>query len=461
MTLQELLTKISTGEDSQTQFKSDLTNADSVAAELVAFSNAQGGILYVGVSDNGEAIGVPQFETGRINQLISNAASQHVKSPIAVQTTNVALDNGMIVIIVQVAEGLDKPYFDRNGVVWLKNGADKRRINSKEELQRLLQSTGLVYADEVTTKAGLTMLDTDCFERFMAGFYHQQMPDNPKELIVLLNNMNLAEGEHLRLAGLLLFGKAPQFTKPSFICKAIQFPETDLSAETYLDSEDFEGRLDEQFKGLMAFILRNLHKRPSGQGVNAPGLPEIPLIVFEELIANALVHRDYFVNAPIRLFIFTDRIELVSPGHLPNHLTVPQITAGNSNIRNPVLASFAFKGILPYRGLGTGIRRALADWPHITFLDDREGNQFKVIILRSDDPENSSLPLKYPLIDRRDPEKELIACLKDDPKASYTRLAQALNVSTSTIKRQLQELKQEGKIKRSGAARGGVWELVP
>lgn len=467
MTLQELMTNISSGEDSKTQFKSDLTNVDSLAAELVAFSNAQGGTLYIGVTNNGQAIGVEPLETGRINQLISNAASQHIKSPIAVQTSNVQLDNGMIVIAVQVVEGLDKPYFDKNGVIWLKNGADKRRINSKEELQRLFQSTGLVHADEVPTKAALTMLDTDYFSSFLSNYYQQQIPNSQEKLQTLLNNMNLAEKGYLRLAGLMLFGKSPQFTKPAFICKAIHFPGNDLSTDTFLDSEDFEGKVEEQFRGLMAFVLRTMHKKQSGQGINALGQPEIPRIVFEELIANALVHRDYFINAPIRLFIFADRIELISPGHLPNHLTIAQIATGNSNIRNPILASFAFKGILPYRGLGTGIRRALADWPDVFFIDDREGNQFKVIISRSPSIANTPMTLKTKKTDLTDPEtgltdpkKALIACLANDPKSSYTQLAQVLSVSTSTIKRMLQELKNEGNIQRIGTARGGAWKIV-
>jgi ATP-dependent DNA helicase RecG len=85
--------------------------------------------------------------------------------------------------------------------------------------------------------------------------------------------------------------------------------------------------------------------------------------------------------APIRVFIFSDRIEIISPGHLPNNLTVANIRAGNSNTRNPVLASFAYQ-ILPYRGFGSGILRALENYPDIDFIDDREGNQFKCIIKR-------------------------------------------------------------------------------
>ena len=117
------------------------------------------------------------------------------------------------------------------------------------------------------------------------------------------------------------------------------------------------------------------------QGFNSTGEPEIPKIVFEELIANALIHRDYFVSAPVKVLVFADRIEIISPGHLPNHLTIENIKMGNSNIRNPILASFASK-VLPYRGLGSGIKRAIRAYPHIEFIDDQDGNTFRVTIER-------------------------------------------------------------------------------
>jgi predicted HTH transcriptional regulator len=103
--------------------------------------------------------------------------------------------------------------------------------------------------------------------------------------------------------------------------------------------------------------------------------------VIEELLVNALIHRDYFISAPIRLFIFRDRIELISPGHLPNHLTIEQVRCGLSNMRNPLLATHATH-ILPYRGLGTGIPRVLESYNAVEFTDDREANQFKVVIKR-------------------------------------------------------------------------------
>lgn len=382
--LDELKNMIVCGEDSTHQFKEDIRSPDGLAAEMVAFSNAQGGMILIGVTDNGELSGLSQQEVGRINQLISNVASDHVRSLIAVRTENIALDSThKIVIVLNIPEGIDKPYFDNKGVIWLKNGADKRRVNSKEELRRLFQGVDLIHADEIPVNAGLERLDDIRFRKFLQAKFDQPVPRSHTELLQLLVNMNLAMSDgRLNLAGLLLFAEKPERIKPTFIIKAVNFPGTDLVATEYVDSEDFIGPFDAVFQGVFTFVMRNLRKEQKGQSVNSLGIPEVPAVVFEELLVNALVHRDYFISASIRLFMFTDRIEIISPGHLPNHLTVAKIRTGNSIIRNPILASYVAKGLLPYRGLGSGIRRALEHWPDISFTDDREGCTFKVSIKR-------------------------------------------------------------------------------
>jgi predicted HTH transcriptional regulator len=134
----------------------------------------------------------------------------------------------------------------------------------------------------------------------------------------------------------------------------------------------------------MAFILRNLRHVQSGASFNSLSELEIPEAVFEELLVNALVHRDYFINAPIRLMIFTDRVEITSPGCLPNHLDAEQIRYGVSNLRNSALASHAFY-LLPYSGLGSGIPRAAAAWQDIEFINDQRVNQFRAVVLRKPD----------------------------------------------------------------------------
>lgn len=358
MTLDELKTQITLGEDSHRQFKQDLTSPDALAAEMTAFSNADGGMILLGVAD----------------------------SPITVQTENVPVGNGQLLIVLTVPKGLDKPYFDRNGIIWLKSGSDKRRVNSKEELRRLFQSVDLLHADEVPTTVGVEAIDHRSLESFLRDTYSLELPEKDADVLRLLQNMNLASTDGtLNLAGVLLFAKHPEWVKPAFILKAVAFPGNAVEASTYLDSEDIGGRLRDVFDDTLRFIMRNLHKRQGKQSVNSIGEPEVPRLVFEELLVNALIHRDYFISAPVRVLIFTNRIEIISPGHLPNNLTVEKVKTGNSNLRNPILASFVAKKLLPYRGLGSGILRAIEAWPQIDFKDNREACLFTATIWRPAD----------------------------------------------------------------------------
>ncbi|MCC6627627.1 MAG: putative DNA binding domain-containing protein, partial [Chloroflexi bacterium] len=383
MNAADLHAAIALGEDSQRQFKRDVTSADALAAEMAAFANAEGGTILLGVADDGSVPGLSRADVARLNQVIGNAAAQHVRSPLTVRTENVAVGDERVVIVLTIPKGQDKPYFDRQGVIWLKSGADKRRVNSKEELRRLFQSAAQFHADELATGAGVDTLDRLRFRDFLRDVYQQPFPEAPAALLTLLQNMNLAtDAGTLNLAGVLLFAERPEWIVPQFSVKAIRYPGVAIHVSDYIDTEDFAGPLPAQFAGAMAFVMRNLRKVQAGHGVNAPGVPEIPAAVFEELLVNALAHRDYLISAPIRLFIFDDRIEIVSPGHLPNNLTVSKIRAGNSVIRNPILVSYIAKGLLPYRGLGSGITRALDQWPAIDFTDDRDGNLFTATVRR-------------------------------------------------------------------------------
>jgi len=191
--------------------------------------------------------------------------------------------------------------------------------------------------------------------------------------------MNLAKSGNLNIAGALLFAKQSHFRLPAFIVKAVAYPDEEIDEDRYIDSRDIIGKISDVFQQTISFMSVNIRQGQSAQTVNSTGEPVVPKIVLEELLANALIHRDYFISAPIRIFVFSNRIEMVSPGHLPNNLTIENIKAGNSNIRNPILASFATK-LLPYRGLGNGIRRAIKAYPAIDLIDDRENNLFKVII---------------------------------------------------------------------------------
>lgn len=375
----ELLEIIARDEDSKHQFKANITNETSLAQEMIAFSNTLGGMVIIGASDDGTISGLTREDMGRLNNLVSNAASQQVKPAINPITENMSLE-GSLVMVVHIAKGISKPYMDKNGVIWIKSGADKRKATAREEIQRMYQSAGLLHGDEIPVP---TMTVNDFDERAFSSFYEKQYEEKLEEqglpLKLLVDNLNLSRDGTLNIAGALLFAKNTALKLPAFIVKCVTFPGISIDEDEYIDSQDISGTLKNVFDDTLGFILRNIPRRQKEQGVNSLGELAIPKIAFEELLANALIHRDYFVSAPVRIFIFFDRIEIISPGHLPNNLTIENIKQGNSNIRNPILASFATK-ILPYRGLGSGIRRALKAYSDISFHDDRDANSFKVII---------------------------------------------------------------------------------
>ncbi|MEQ3632298.1 RNA-binding domain-containing protein [Thalassolituus sp.] len=381
METEELLAIIANGEDSRHQFKQNITRAESLVPELAAFSNSKGGLLLIGVTDEGGIQGLTIEDMGRINQLVSNAAKD-VKPPISVTTENVALPSGMV-MVVDVPEGISKPYMDGNLHVWVKNSANKSKVSAREELQRMFQEAALIHADEIPVGgSSVADIDQEFFDAFFEREYGERVEDQDVPRVQLLENMNLAKNGQLNICGTLLFASRPQIRLPVFIVKAVAFPGVDIEDEHYIDSQDISGKLSDVFQKALGFVLANIRYVQNEQGINSVGEPEIPRIVLEELIANALIHRDYFVSAPVKVLVFADRIEIVSPGHLPNNLTIENIKMGNSNVRNPILASFAPK-VLPYRGLGSGIKRAIKAYPDIEFIDDRAGNAFKAIIKRA------------------------------------------------------------------------------
>jgi len=381
----ELIELIGLGEDSHTQFKKTITNPASIAGEIVAFSNSKGGRIIIGVNDQGTVVGLSVDDIRRINLLISSTATDHVRPSVNPTTENISI-GGLLVMVVTVREGISKPYADNNGVFWVKSGADKRRVTSREEIQRMLQSGDLIHADELPID-GTTTSDID-LEHF-SEFFEKQFGDpldktldrDGLSLGHLMNNLGLARETKLNLAGLMIFGRNPQRYRPAYVVKAVAFIGNDPAGSKYRDSQDINGCLRDLHKEMMSFLTRNLRQVQGEKGFNSEGDLEVPLLALEEIVVNMLLHRDYFISAPWRIMLFDNRIELISPGSLPNNLTIENIRNGVSIIRNPLIASFATKE-LPYRGIGTGIRRALALVPELQLESDYDRNLFTVTFPR-------------------------------------------------------------------------------
>ena len=180
----------------------------------------------------------------------------------------------------------------------------------------------------------------------------------------------------------MFFGENPQKYRPTFCIKAISFYGNDIAGTEYRDSEDITGTIPEMFKKAISFLKRNLRHVQAGQNFNSTGKLEISEIALEELLQNALTHRDYSINSPINLLIFDNRVEIISPGSLPNSLTIENIKLGNAIVRNNLIVSFCSK-IMKYRGIGSGIRRSIKEVPKLQLEDDKTRNLFIATIPRA------------------------------------------------------------------------------
>lgn len=381
------------GEDSTRQFKENFASIDRLAVEIAAFANSQGGRILVGVNDWGEVVGLDSADIRRLNQWISNATAQKIEPPLFVQTHTLVVDERVLLIVV-VPRGPHKPYCVNKTEFWVKNGADKRRA-TREELFRLMQAASQLFADEMITEVPLTELDELWFAHYYQATFDEPLTESALPRETLLENLKLARDGYLTLAGLLLFGRDVAWRRPQFGVKATVY----LTPDEFRDKEDIGGNLFMQQKQGVDFILRNLRRRPMpGQDFNAPGELEIPAAALKEAVANALVHRDYFINSAIFINIFPDRVEIASPGVLPNTVTVENIKLGIHLERNPILLSFAAKDPdFGYTGRGSGIPRILRLCREkrvaVTLLNDVERNAFRVIFAR---PQESADALPHP-----------------------------------------------------------------
>ena len=387
MTIIELVDIISSGETSKVQFKRELDSNDAMAAELIAFSNAKGGKIFIGVEDKtGELIGLNADQIRRYNQSLVNIANDMIKPQVFIFTEviNVSEDveSGKKILVVEISEGISKPYKDKNGAVWLKQGSDKRRLTDNNELIRLFQQSGLLYLDEmIVPQTTIADIDISKVSYYLTLLYKREREIDFDMSEKLLNNLNIMKEGRLTLGGLLFFAKNPQKYRPAFCVKAVSFVGNSISGNTYRSSQDIEGTIPQLFEETLRFFTTNLLYVQAGQNFNSVGQLEISLIALEELLQNALIHRDYSKNAPVRVMIFDDRIEIISPGALPNSLSVENIKLGNAVVRNNLLVSYGSKWMI-YRGFGSGITRSLELQPNIELINDADGEQFKVIIPR-------------------------------------------------------------------------------
>jgi len=354
MNEQELRERIEKGEGLHTEFKEDFTDNEDIAKSIVCFANTDGGQLVVGVNENGEIVGVENLD--ELIRRIDDIAFNRCEPPCTVVTETLVVDKKNI-IIVNVPKGDQRPYRTGSGLHYIRS-ANRCRQASRQELLRLFQATESIYYDEIEIlRASFKDIDTDYAKRFLEKYFTLKVED--EDLIRYLMNIKaLSNNEKPTLSGILFFGENPQFYLPTSNIIAAYIDGNDLSIPPS-DKKEFEGKVPQILEDSLRFLRIYVKEKHIIRGLEDERHYEIEGYVLREAIVNAVAHRDYTISAPIRIFIFNDRIEFHTPGRLPNTVSIENIKIGAAHVlRNPTIYILLSKmGLVTHTG--TGIKRII------------------------------------------------------------------------------------------------------
>lgn len=475
MTEQELIELCGIGESTTLQYKLEFTTQRQIAEELVAFANTHGGTIIFGAEDKtGKMLGLTYEQVQYISRELGNTANEHVRPVIYIETETIRHD-GMAYLVAYVKNGLYKPYKDLSGNIWVKQGADKRRVTENVEIRRLLQNSHQYQADaDGVDGSSENDIDTKALDAYFSNMYQKTVDDFSMPRKSILRNAHILDAEdRLTVAGLMYFAKDPQQFLPQHCIKAVWYVGNEIGGTEYHDSRDITGTIPEMYDEALRWLKSCLKRPQNGQSFNSVGQLEISEVVLEELLQNALVHLDLLKPAAIRLLVFDNRIEIINPGNLTDGQTIEEIMLGNSNPRNMLLAQFG-SHIMPYRGLGSGIPRVMATGSDVEFIDRPDGNQFVARIWRTtqkdekttqkanewlkDTTQKNDGTTQKPL---NATQKKILDYLRDYPKATRQEVAIALgNITEDGVKFNIGLLQQYGRLKREGGRKNGQWVVM-
>ncbi|RJP34580.1 MAG: ATP-dependent DNA helicase RecG [Phycisphaerales bacterium] len=373
MRTDELFQLIESGEDSGVEFKSDAVQNHELARELVSFLNLEGGVVLLGVEDDGTIAGTTR---PKLEEWIAELCRRKIDPPIIPYLTWVKdAAPGKDVLAVRVPVGPDKPYArlhnDRR-TYYIRVGSTCREAG-RDELERMFQAAGRVqYGLKPVPGSGLGDLDRPRLRDYFTRVLAQECPDDHDDagwlrLLCNVEFMTQSSGQlTATVDGMLLFGRHPKRFLPQSGVRAIAYQG---------ERADYAARADEELAGPMTPLFDHNGRRvsgglveeslyfvgrhtistawidPGGQRVDRPAYPHD---VLREAIVNALVHRDYsIVGTDISLCLYSDRLEIESPGRLPNTATVEALKSGFRYARNQTLVNVLrdYKYV-DYRGMG-------------------------------------------------------------------------------------------------------------
>ncbi len=361
----ELLQKIPLGEDSFLEFKEieikgnrvANPNAESMAGECTAFANAYGGVILLGVKDNSEIAGIPQDQLATVQQWIENICQNNCDPPLNPMITKVLLSNAagvqVTVVKVEIPRGLFA-HMTSGGLWYHRVGSSKQKL-SPQALGRLLQQRGQGYIFEEKTIQAASIDDID-FEQYKKYHEGRQLPPFDESVLPLRDifvNLKIASREEGKIfptvVGLLMFGKAPQKHLPNATIDCALYAGQIPDSNRLINATQCTGTVAEQIARAVEFVKRYMEVPAQKDETGRLDLPQYSLRAAHEAIVNAVAHRDYAIaGSSVRLFMFDDRLEITSPGRLPNTVTIATLNTGAIPFRrNQLLVGFLKEHISP------------------------------------------------------------------------------------------------------------------
>ncbi|MDQ3647625.1 MAG: putative DNA binding domain-containing protein [Actinomycetota bacterium] len=350
----DLATLVASGEDSFVEFKDPRVSNADLAKELCAFANSQGGRVLVGIDDDGGILDAAGLEEERVMNIVRTS----IDPPLVPTYQRVPWDDVRTVVVVGVEPGAEKPYAVRSGEsrrYFVRVGSTKREA-SREELVRLTQASGAVASDlRPVVGATLEDLDDALLSRRFAGrrsmSFEELGADQRRQVLVAADILE-AETGRPTIGGLLCYGRQPQDRLPYAMVTCAAYPGAAVGREL-LDRFEASGRVEEQIEQAASFVERNLRAPSTVEGLTRHEEARHPLESFREAVANAVAHRHYGIAGPSHVRMFTDRVEVVSPGAPPNGVSPESMRVGVSVRRNEfILARLAELGVVDAVGRG-------------------------------------------------------------------------------------------------------------
>lgn len=341
MNRDEIKEIIKNGENSYIEFKEEGIKAKDLAEEIVALANSEGGIILIGVDDDGNIKGVSdkQIEEKIMNICRNNCIPNIIP---AFEIIDIAEKT---IAVITISKGLNKPYYTSEHKYYIRVGTTKR-IASREELLRLFEANGALHFDispiEDTSMKDLNLdVVRDYFLKYNTFDLLEEDRDAVQRILLNADIMTETNGKVLcTVGGLLIFGKDPERRLSQNGVSFAHFRGNEITDEL-IDKKVVTGRIQDIAEQILVVLKNNMRTQSSIEGLKREEKREYPILVLREAIVNTLVHRNYSISgSKIRILMFDDRIEFHSPGRLPNTVTIEKMKIGISYARNPFLVKY-------------------------------------------------------------------------------------------------------------------------